>query len=76
VDSIHAGRSVWIYMSWCMDVWMAAICAACVLTEQHNLLDLLAGIAVGSGAMLTVNIALRRQTAEERSAFVAPQPRD
>jgi len=63
------------HASLCAILWRpsstVAICAACVLTKQHNLLDLLAGIAVGSGAVLTVNIFLGRQTAEERSAFVA-----
>jgi hypothetical protein len=55
VDSIHAGRAVWIiHTSWYIDVWIAAICAACVLTKQHNVLNPLSGIAVGSGAMLTV----------------------
>lgn len=63
-------------MSWSMDVWMAAISAACVLTKQHKLLGLLAGIAVSSGAMLTVNIALRRQTAEESDPLSLPRNRE
>lgn len=28
-------------------IWMVMICAACVLTKQHNLLDIAAGILVG-----------------------------
>jgi hypothetical protein len=32
-------------------LWMAAICAACVLTKQHEAADVLAGVAVGLGAI-------------------------
>jgi hypothetical protein len=44
---------------WMMKTWMAAICAACVLTKQHNLLDIAAGIAVGGGAVGAASAALR-----------------
>ncbi|MGH7894682.1 MAG: phosphatase PAP2 family protein [Candidatus Binatia bacterium] len=37
--------------------WMAAICVACVLTKQHYVLDVVAGVIVG-GASLAVADAL------------------
>jgi hypothetical protein len=43
-----------------MQVWMAAICAACLLTKQHNILDIVAGILVGASALVVVTVALRR----------------
>lgn len=36
--------------------WFIALCAACVLTRQHYVLDVLAGIAVGSGALRVVDV--------------------
>ena len=42
-----------------MAIWMAAICAACVLTKQHNILDIAAGILVGCGAIATASATLR-----------------
>lgn len=44
---------------WMMAIWMAAICAACVLTKQHNILDIAAGILVGGGAIATASATLR-----------------
>jgi len=32
-------------------VWMSSICVACVLTKQHNLLDVVAGLLVGLVAL-------------------------
>lgn len=45
---------------WLMRIWMAAICAACVLTKQHNILDIPAGIAVGSSAVTAASTLLSR----------------
>lgn len=45
---------------WAMRIWMAAICGACVLTKQHNLLDIPVGIAVGGGAVTVAGVVLRR----------------
>lgn len=44
---------------WTMTLWMAAICAACVLTKQHNLWDVAAGILVGLGALAAANATMR-----------------
>jgi membrane-associated phospholipid phosphatase len=35
---------------WIVGLWMAGICIACVLTKQHFVLDVLAGLAVGAAA--------------------------
>ena len=42
-----------------MTIWMATICAACVLTKQHNVLDIVAGILVGVGSHAAAGMALR-----------------
>jgi len=34
--------------------WMTAICASCVLTKQHYILDIVAGVLVGHAAVLVV----------------------
>lgn len=34
-----------------MPAWMLTICAACVLTKQHQILDVVAGALVGCGAL-------------------------
>jgi PAP2 superfamily len=34
-----------------MQVWMSAVCLACVLTKQHYMLDILAGLLVGFSAI-------------------------
>ena len=47
-------------VQWLMRIWMAAIFAACVLTKQHNILDIPAGIAVGSSAVTAAGAVLRR----------------
>jgi hypothetical protein len=44
---------------WMMKIWMAAICTACVLTKQHNILDVAAGILVGTGALAAATATLR-----------------
>ncbi len=41
-------------------VWMAAICAACVLTKQHNLLDVVAGLLVGFVSLAIATVVLDR----------------
>ncbi len=41
-----------------MTIWMAAICVACVLTKQHNILDIPAGMAVGFAALSAVSAVL------------------
>lgn len=43
-----------------MPVWMSAICVACVLTKQHNLLDIVAGVIVGVVALVATTTTLNR----------------
>jgi hypothetical protein len=65
--SFHAAMCAVLWLStaggplakWGMTIWMAAICGACVLTKQHNILDVAAGILVGVGALATVSAVLR-----------------
>ena len=58
-------------VQWLMRIWMAAICAACVLTKQHNILDIPAGIAVGSSAVTAAGAVLRRFERTDSSAETA-----
>jgi membrane-associated phospholipid phosphatase len=41
-----------------MGVWLLAVCAACVLTKQHYVLDVLAGSAVGAVTLWAVGCSL------------------
>jgi membrane-associated phospholipid phosphatase len=36
-------------------VWVAAVCASCVLIKQHYVLDVIAGVALGRGALYVVD---------------------
>ncbi len=40
--------------------WAVALCAACVLTRQHYVLDVVAGLVVGAVAVMMVEAAQRR----------------
>ena len=40
--------------------WLIAICAACLLTRQHYVLDVVAGLAVGAFAVAVVDAWRRR----------------
>ncbi len=42
-------------MRWMTRGWMVAICFGCVLTKQHYVLDVAAGIIVGVGAVVSVD---------------------
>lgn len=48
------------FARWTMTLWMASICTACVLTKQHNLVDVVAGILVGVVALAAASAVLRR----------------
>lgn len=41
-----------------MPVWMSTICVACVLTKQHDLLDIVAGLLVGFVALAVATVAM------------------
>lgn len=43
-----------------MPLWMSFICVACVLTKQHNLLDIVAGMIVGCVALAVATATLNR----------------
>jgi hypothetical protein len=43
-----------------MPVWMSTICVACVLTKQHHLLDIVAGLLVGFVALAVATVAINR----------------
>jgi membrane-associated phospholipid phosphatase len=51
-----------------MPVWMSAICAACILTKQHHVLDVVAGMLVGFLAVAAVNALFRRLSRMEQAA--------
>jgi hypothetical protein len=42
-----------------MTLWMAMICAACLLIKQHYILDIAAGILAGTGSHAAASAALR-----------------
>jgi hypothetical protein len=39
-------------------LWMIAICVSCILTKQHYVLDVIAGLAVGFGAVAIADVLL------------------
>jgi hypothetical protein len=43
-----------------MPLWMSSICTACVLTRQHQILDVLVGVLVGCAALAVVTAAFNR----------------
>jgi membrane-associated phospholipid phosphatase len=43
-----------------MPLWMSSICVACVLTKQHQILDILVGALVGSVALAVATMAFDR----------------
>jgi hypothetical protein len=44
-----------------MLVWMSAVCVACVLTRQHNLLDIPAGLLVGFAALRLATVLAKHR---------------
>jgi membrane-associated phospholipid phosphatase len=42
-----------------MPIWMSLICAACVLTKQHQILDVAAGLVAGFAAIWAVKMFTR-----------------
>jgi len=52
-----------------MAVWMLIICVACVLTKQHNLLDIVAGLLVGVLSLAAANAAFNRLQTNARGIF-------
>ena len=54
------------FMSAAVSAWTVALCAACILTKQHYVLDVVAGLAVGGIAVIVVDRARSwfAQTAE------------
>jgi hypothetical protein len=57
------------FVRWAITLWMAAICAACVLTKQHNVLDVAAGVFVGLGALGLAGAANRYISRRDRRRF-------
>ena len=60
-----------------MAVWMLAICAACVLIKQHEILDIVAGLLVGIVALAAASTAfnyLERLAAETGSPRGSQNP--
>ncbi len=53
-------------MRWITRGWMVAICFACVLTKQHYVLDVAAGIIVGVGAAASIDRCIPAVTARLR----------
>ena len=45
------------FMSAAVSAWTVALCAACILTKQHYVLDVVAGLAVGEIAVIVVDRA-------------------
>jgi membrane-associated phospholipid phosphatase len=56
-----------------MPLWMATICASCVLTKQHNLIDIVVGLVVGFLSLAVVTAAFHRL---EKTALIVAQPAD
>jgi membrane-associated phospholipid phosphatase len=55
-------------------VWMAIICASCVLTKQHVVIDVLAGAIVGGFAtVVAVKLVDRRSEVLVERRFVQPK---
>src|SRR5439155_26386534 len=54
------------FMSAAVSAWTITLCAACILTKQHYVLDVVAGLAVGGIAVIVVDRARSwfAQTAE------------
>jgi membrane-associated phospholipid phosphatase len=48
------------FASTAVSAWVVALCLACVLTKQHYVLDVVAGLAVGGIAVAIVDLARSR----------------
>jgi membrane-associated phospholipid phosphatase len=65
--SFHAALAAiiaWAALAWprafpAVLAWMVAICASCLLTRQHYVLDVVAGVLVGLGAVAAVQAGVR-----------------
>ncbi len=53
-------------------VWMTSICASCVLTKQHYVLDVFAGITVGWSAGALVDVVSRTWRRSAKPSSAAP----
>jgi membrane-associated phospholipid phosphatase len=47
------------FISFTASVWVLVLCGSCVLTKQHYVLDVLAGLGVGASALLVVDSVRR-----------------
>jgi hypothetical protein len=55
-----------------MTIWMAMICAACLLTKQHYIVDIAAGILTGTGSYAAASAAMRHFYRETSPVTRAP----